>query len=107
MTEEDQRLRGGLPITAGIMIRAVRELCGATWLETCETKARFEFAKKGVFVWKLLDTNTLLTVAPAPEPYVGEWCFRLHLTHITPAGQVHDCEFFLPQSDLPLSKRMH
>jgi hypothetical protein len=101
---DDQRLRGGLPITDGVMIRAIQQLCGAAWLESCVTKTQSEFAKKGVFAWKMLDTNVLLDVAPAPEPYRGEWCYRLKTTHITPTGEVHVCEFYLPQSDIPLSR---
>lgn len=104
MSEEDQRLRGGLPMTGGAMIAAIRELCGAAWLEGCETRTKAEFAKKGVFGWQLIDTNVILDVVPMPNPWVGQWGFRLKTANISPGGQVEVCEFYLPQSEIATMK---
>jgi len=73
---EDQRLRASLPITAGTMAQAIRNLCGADWLERVEASARQEFAKTGYLGWKMLDTNVFFDIVPMPEPWREQWGFR-------------------------------
>ena len=101
MSEEDHRTIGGAPITAGVMIKALKEICGAAWLEGCEERARQEMAKRGVLGWQMLDTNVLLDVVPMPQPWVGQWGYRLKCAHIERGGDVHVAEFYLPQCELP------
>lgn len=101
---EDQRLRAGLPITGGAMVQALLFHTSAMWLETVEKKSQAEFAKKGVFGWELLDTNVLFDVVPAPNPWAGEWAYRVKTVAITEAGDVHVCEFYLPASQIGEAK---
>lgn len=105
MSDYDKQVLGSAPLTAGVMARAVKELCGAYFLEGCEQRSKLEFAKKGLLGWELKDTNILLDIIPMPEPWIGQWGYRLKIAEVQLSGDVHVCEFYMPQSEIPLSKQ--
>jgi hypothetical protein len=63
--------------TLSIMARAAAATIGQErWLQAIN-KARGYFASKGVIGWVPDDATTLLDVCPLPEPYTGQWGYRL------------------------------
>lgn len=63
--------------TLAIMARAAAATIGQERWHQAINKARGFFASKGVLGWKPDDATTLLDVVPLPEPYNGQWGYRL------------------------------
>jgi hypothetical protein len=95
--------RDALPIsgTLSIMARAAAATIGQErWLQAINKAAGY-FASKGVLGWRPDDATTLLDVCPLPEPYVGQWGYRL--TFATQCGkEMLVIKQFTPASELGL-----
>lgn len=77
---------------------------GPYFFERCANTTKREMAKSGVFNWKPRHDNMLFEVTIAPEPWVGQWAFRLRCTHLMDDNSVQICDFFLPQSQREMAR---
>lgn len=89
---------------AKVFIRGIIHCVGPFYFERVVNTTKREMAKSGVFNWKPSLDNMLFEVSPAPEPWVGQWAFRLRCTHLMDDNSVQVCEFWLPESQLALAR---
>ena len=92
--------------TAGftIMRKFMAEMFGPEYIDKCMKVARPEFAKCGVFNWRPSDANIVADVSPMPQPWPGQWGFRLRFCAILPDGDAHVLQFYVPASTIPKLK---
>jgi hypothetical protein len=88
---------------AKVFIRGIIHCVGPFYFERVVNTTKREMAKSGVFNWKPSLDNMLFEVGPAPEPWAGQWAFRLRCTHLMDDNSVQVCEFWLPESQLSLA----
>lgn len=86
-----------------IAISAVVHHVGNDYFQRCVNTAVREHLKAGVFGWKPSVGNMLFETCPAPEPWRGQWAYRLRLTAPCADNSVNVIEFWLPQSDISLA----
>lgn len=78
---------------------------GHKWLSEALQKCRTEFARVGVIGWQPNDANIVGDISPMPHPWGGQWGYRIRFCAVMADGQVHLCQFYVPQSTLPAFKR--
>lgn len=86
-----------------VFISGIIHCVGAAYFERTVNTTKREMAKSGIFNWKPRFDNMLFEIAPAPEPWVGQWCFKMRHTHLCDDNSVQICEYYLPQSQLSLA----
>ena len=88
-----------------IMKSFILEMFGDAYLDKVVRKCREEFAKGGVIGWTPNDANTVVDVSPMPNPWVGQWGFRIRFAAIQGDGNALVNQFYVPQSTIPLFKK--
>lgn len=88
-----------------IAIRAIIHHVGAAYFERVVNTVKREMAKSGVFRWQPSIDNMLFETCPAPEPWVGQWAYKLRCTHLMDDNSVQVCEFWLPESQIELARQ--
>lgn len=86
-----------------VLIRGIIHCVGSHYFERVVNTTRREMANSGVFNWKPSIDNMLFEVSAAPEPWVGQFAFRLRCTHLMEDNSVQVCEFWLPESQISLA----
>lgn len=89
---------------AKIYISGIVHHTGPHYFERVVNTVKREMAKEGIFAWSPGVDNMLFEIVPAPEPWVGQWCYKLRCVHVYDSGQVQVCEFYLPQSQVELAR---
>jgi hypothetical protein len=93
--------RDALPVagTLSIMARAACDTIGAERWQNALNKAWGIFASKGVIGWRPDDAATLMDVIPLPDPYVGQWGYRLQFAHQV-GKEMHVVKIIIPYSEI-------
>jgi hypothetical protein len=93
--------RDALPVvgTLSIMARAAHDTIGAERWQGALNKARGYFASKGIIGWRPDDATTLMDVIPLPDPYVGQWGYRLQFAHMS-GKEVHVMKLLFPYQEI-------
>ena len=90
-----------------VMRDFMKEMFGAEYIEKVVRKSREEFAKGGVLGWQPTDANTVIDVSPMPEPWKGQWGFRIRMCAAV-GGRADDMlinQFYVPASTIPLFRK--
>ncbi len=90
--------KAGFEVMKAFMVDAF----GSSYLDSVSRKCREEFAKGGVLGWKPNDGNTVIDVSPMPDPWRGQWGFRIRFAAIESDGNTLVNQFYVPQSTIPM-----
>ena len=88
--------RAGFVIMRAFMI----DRFGEDYVTKVINAAKGQFAKQSVFGWEPDDGNMVIDVSPMPEPWRGEWGYRLRFTAILGSNDVVINQFYVPSSAL-------
>lgn len=90
-----------------VMREFMKTMFGAEYIEKLIRRCKEEFAKGGVMSWQPSDANTIVDVSPMPEPWVGQWGFRIRMVAKTGIRETDILinQFYVPQSTIPMFKR--
>lgn len=87
-----------------VAVRAIVHHVGPHYFERVVNTVRREMAKSGVFNWQPSIDNMLFETCPAPDPWRGQWCYKLRCVHDLGNGEILVNEFYLPESQIDLAK---
>lgn len=84
-----------------IMRDCILALFGESYLNRILDINRTAFASQGIFAWRPNDANIVMDVTPMPEPWVGQWGYRLRFCSYDSTGDICINQFFVPARNLP------
>lgn len=89
-----------------IMRQFIIDVFGGSYLERLTQVAKAEFAKSAILNFTPSDANTVIDVSPMPDPWRGQWGYRIRFVsfyHVRDEPIV--LQFYVPQSTIPAFKK--
>lgn len=88
-----------------VMRAFMLEMFGPAYTDKVLRMSRREFAKKGFLAWEPNDANIVADVSPMPEPWAGDWGYRLRFAAIEADGNVCVNQFYVPSKSVPAVRK--
>lgn len=84
-----------------IMRDAMQTLFGESYLNKVLDVNLKAFASRGIFGWRPNDANIVMDVTPCPEPWVGDWGYRIRFCAWDAVGDIVINQFYVPSRQIP------